>query len=130
MSSEINIGDILSQVMSDPALMANLKETAGALFGQEATAPSPSPEKFGSEPADPSVAAPLDDGNVAASAAVPINSNKPSVLGGEENEHRRRLLLALRPYMDEGRRDKIDMLVKILDLMKLSDLGGLLKDLF
>lgn len=49
------------------------------------------------------------------------------LLGGKaESENRIRLLNALRPYLSEERRSKLDMILKLLRLAELGKLSGLL----
>ena len=57
------------------------------------------------------------------------NSEKPlsKLLGGRtESENRLRLLNALRPYLSEDRREKLDLILKLLQLTELGHLSGLL----
>ena len=50
------------------------------------------------------------------------------LLGGKaESENRIRLLNALRPYLGEERREKLDLILKLLKLAELGHLSGLLK---
>ena len=52
------------------------------------------------------------------------------LLGGRsESENRLRLLNALRPYLSEDRREKLDLILKLLQLTELGQLSGLLKSL-
>ena len=49
------------------------------------------------------------------------------LLGGRnESENRLRLLNALRPYLSEDRREKLDLILKLLQLTELGHLSGLL----
>ena len=52
------------------------------------------------------------------------------LLGGKaESENRIRLLNALRPYLSEDRREKLDLILKLLQLSELGHLSGLLRSL-
>ncbi len=44
----------------------------------------------------------------------------------EEMQHRIALLNAVKPYLSEERRDKLDGVIKLLKLTELGELGGLL----
>ncbi len=131
---DFNLGEILGRVMSDPALMASLKSTAQTLFGEGVEGGA---AREGSSQEGPTAASKGADGEPIM-PSFPEKEEQPSATPpalphehskSEENEQRIRLLLALKPYMDEGRRGKIDTLLRIMNLMKLSELGGLLKGL-
>lgn len=88
----------LSKIISDPSTGEKIKEIISS--------PPPSDEKATALPAATSILPP------------PPPTSSSSIKNG------RALLLALRPYFDKPRRDKID---KILDAMKLGEYAQLFK---
>ena len=86
----------LSKIISDPATSEKIKEI------------------ISSPPKD----VPLTDAVPAATSVMPPQATSSSIKNGKA------LLLALRPYFDKPRRDKID---KIIDAMKLGEYAQIFK---
>lgn len=55
-----------------------------------------------------------------------LNTVRQTLGGKEESENRIRLLNALRPYLCEERRNKLDVLIRLLRIVELGELRGLL----
>lgn len=53
----------------------------------------------------------------------------PDLSKGKKDDGRVKLLMALRPYLNEKRREKIDLIVKLMGLLDLANVGGILKAL-
>lgn len=109
-----DISSMLSKVLSDPdamkrigALAENLRSngTAEAASGSEANDGAQQEEHSEKK-------APLQ---------LPQGLNK------KENDQRMALLSALKPYLGSERREKVDMIIKMLRILSLADLGALLK---
>lgn len=55
-----------------------------------------------------------------------LNTVRQTLGGKEESENRIRLLNALRPYLCDERRNKLDVLIRVLRIVELGELRGLL----
>lgn len=115
----VNVSEIMSKVMSNPALMNSLKATAETLFGAE---PQNADEVVVQEKSD------KKEDNEANKPEIQ-EKNNDSDEKHIENEQRMQLLLALKPYMDDNRREKIDYMLKIMKLFQITEIGGLIKNL-
>ena len=70
-------------------------------------------------------------GQKSGASSRPDPQEQPNALGKllgdkSDSENRLRLLNALRPYLSEERREKLDMLLKLLKLAELGKLSGIL----
>ncbi|MBO5040304.1 MAG: hypothetical protein J6D09_04315 [Clostridia bacterium] len=99
-----NISEMLKSVMSDPETMSKLMSVAEGLTG-------------GSEKPSPQVETPEKE-----------VSAVPSILT-KGNEERIALISAIRPYLSPERRKSADSMIKMLKMMKLTDLSKMLGNL-
>lgn len=120
MSGEELQGAVQS-ILSNPAFAQILGQLQGKDGGEEAKAPavpSITPEIMQKLPQMMSALAPL------------IGGSKGSGTDGKkeqsDNEKRRRLLAALRPYLSDGRRGAVDQILKVTEM---TDLLGSLGDI-
>ena len=100
-----DISEKLSSLLSDPQGMDKIKEMAQSLLGQS------------SEPPEPETGTDPDIGQIAKMLSL--------IKGPAGNDHRVKLLLALKPNLSKERQLKVDSAIKIL---KLIELAPLLKD--
>ncbi len=131
-----DLGTMLGEVMRDPEKMAQLRGIMTALSGgnppdavpeQGNTAPA-AEEKRETEAEDTAEAVSLPSNamlgsllsNPALLSALPsllstlgASPHAPSSPGGRRPDHRTALLLALKPYLSDGRRQMIDYIVNI-----------------
>ncbi len=127
---------MLGNVLSNPAIMAQLQ---GVLAGMGQNAPSPPPNGEENPPALEQ-AAPGAEASEGMAANAALMAQLPAMLGmlsslpggqggqsgghhpeGKGSNHRTALLLALKPYLNEGRCEMIDAIV---NLSRLGDLLG------
>ncbi len=101
----------ISKILEDPDSMAKIKEMASALFGGEEK-PNKAENSAAKLPLGGLEA--LGDG-LDMGALLKIGNALKS--GG--NDSRSNLLMALKPHLSEGRRDRVDKAVKILRLVSL-----------
>lgn len=115
----------LDKILSNPAMMAQIKSLADTMTedGETKTPPPTEPTQAASEP-EPAPA-PESPPQTDTPAAMPaLFSPAP---GMEKNiKNTRALLLALKPYLDDKRRDKID---KMLNMLRLAEMAGYFKNL-
>lgn len=127
---------MLGNVLNNPTIMAQLQ---GVLAGMGQNAPSPPRESedgvpVSDQPASPAEAAEGMADNAALMAQLPAMLGMLTSLsggqggqsdghrtGGKGGNHRTALLLALKPYLNEGRCEMIDAIV---NLSRLGDLLG------
>lgn len=100
-----DISEMLKSVMSDPETMSKLMSVAQGLTGGSEN-PSPAPEVTKTE----------------------VPEAKPSFLT-KGNEERIALISAIRPYLSPERRKSADSMIKMLKMMKLTDLSKMLGNL-
>ena len=115
----------LDKILSNPAMMAQIKSLADTMTEDgEAKAPPPT-EPTQAAPEPEPAAAPESPPQTDTPAAMPaLFSPAP---GMEKNiKNTRALLLALKPYLDDKRRDKID---KMLNMLRLAEMAGYFKNL-
>ena len=106
----------LDKILSNPAMMAQIKSLADTMTedGEAKTPP----------PTEPTQAAPEPPQTDTPAAMPALFSPAP---GMEKNiKNTRALLLALKPYLDDKRRDKID---KMLNMLRLAEMAGYFKNL-
>ena len=101
----LDLGKILKMVTDNPAMLQTALSFAGKLKDSAAA-----PSKSEQEPQ--------------AEATLPI-LQQPKTNQDSARENERRLLLALRPYLGQARQDKIDFVLKILQLLELAGSLGL-----
>ena len=115
----------LDKILSNPAMMAQIKSLADTMTedGEAKTPPPTEPTQAAPEP-EPA-AAPESPPQTDTPAAMPaLFSPAP---GMEKNiKNTRALRLALKPYLDDKRRDKID---KMLNMLRLAEMAGYFKNL-
>ena len=115
----------LDKILSNPAMMAQIHSLADTMTedGEAKTPPPTEPTQAAPEP-EPA-AAPESPPQTDTPAAMPaLFSPAP---GMEKNiKNTRALLLALKPYLDDKRRDKID---KMLNMLRLAEMAGYFKNL-
>ena len=132
---------MLGNVLSNPAIMAQLQ---GVLAGMGQNVPAPSTGREGDAPAPASEQTlPTAEESEGLMANAALMSQLPAMLGmltslsggqggqsgqshaphsgGKSGTHRTALLLALKPYLSEGRCEMIDAIV---NLSRLGDLLG------
>ncbi len=102
---EDNISEMLKSVMSDPETMSKLMSVAQGLTGGS--------DKQSPPPEDP----PKKEPEVKASLLT------------KGNEERIALISAIRPYLSPERRKSADSMIKMLKMMKLTDLSKMLGNL-
>lgn len=104
---DANISDMLKDVMADPETMSKLMSVAEGLMKNE-------------KPSE-----------TAETSAEPVKTQpelKPSFLT-KGNEERIALISAIRPYLSPERRKSADSMIKMLKMMKLTDLSKMLGNL-
>lgn len=99
-----NISEMLKSVMSDPDTMSKLMSVAEGLTG-------------GNEKPSPQVETP----------EIEVDA-KPNILT-KGNEERIALISAIRPYLSPERRKSADSMIKMLKMMKITDLSKMLGNL-
>jgi hypothetical protein len=103
---DANISDMLKDVMSDPETMSKLMSVAeGLMKSEKPTEAEPASEAVNTHP-----------------------ESKPSILT-QGNEERIALISAIRPYLSPERRRSADSMIKMLKMMKLTDLSKMLGNL-
>lgn len=115
----------LDKILSNPAMMAQIKSLADTMTedGEAKASPPPPPAQAAAEPEQAS--APEAPPQTETPAAMPaLFSPAP---GMEKNiKNTRALLLALKPYLDDKRKEKID---KMLNMLRLAEMAGYFKNL-
>ncbi len=119
----MDISEKLTEIMSDPEALKNLKQVADSLFSG------------GQEPATPEINSPIkpagaDDlfGGLDPAAIMSVIG----ALKSDSNDDRARLLFALKPYLSEKRRERVDGAVKMLKVISVLPIlkeQGILKNL-
>jgi hypothetical protein len=103
---DANISDMLKDVMADPETMSKLMSVAEGLMKNE------KPQETAES----------------AEAVNVMPESKPSILT-KGNEERIALISAIRPYLSPERRKSADSMIKMLKMMKLTDLSKMLGNL-
>lgn len=103
---DANISDMLKDVMADPETMSKLMSVAEGLMKNEKP-----PE---AEPA---------------AEAVNVQTEVKQSFLSKGNEERIALISAIRPYLSPERRKSADSMIKMLKMMKLTDLSKMLGNL-
>ncbi len=140
MENSNDIGAMLSKLLEDPATLSHVMSLAGTLMNnlpQDAQAEAQASKPIESSAGPPMQAdTPEDTEDVPAFAAeeappAPDLSALKALTGlsgmaGKKSDPRCNLLNSLRPYMGHGRAEKIDMMIKALNLAELA--GGFLNN--
>ena len=105
-----DMNELLGRVLNDPAAMGNIMKIAQGLMNNPSP-PSPEPEQ--EEPP-----AQNDNGNPAAQLPPGLLSGLPKILSYDEN--RANLLKALKPYLSDGRREKVEHILNILNILQMA----------
>lgn len=115
----------LDKILSNPAMMAQIKSLADTMTEEgEPKNPAPTPEQPASEPEQPPTPEASPQTEAPAAAMPALFSPAP---GMEKNiKNTRALLVALKPYLDDKRREKID---KMLNMLRLAEMAGYFKNL-
>ena len=102
----LDLGKILKMVTDNPSLVQSALSFAGKMRENNPSNPAQEP-----------------------SAPAPLPLPTPSLPSSHKaREDERRLLMALRPYLNETRKEKIDFVLKILQLLELAGTLGLTLD--
>lgn len=96
-----DISSLISSVLENPELTEKLKEVAGSVFGGEAEEPKQAP------------------------ASPPVNGDMLSVISKfapilsavNQEDDNTRLLNALKPFLEDERRKKLDEAIKIMRIL-------------
>lgn len=123
-----DFSDKLDAVLSNPEMMAQIKRLAdtmtGAAQGTDENATSPPQNEKSDAQAESATVAPDITEAVSAIAAL-TGGDRRSIRGRgaprRNMAHSKALLLALKPYLDEKRCEKID---KLLKMMQLAEMAG------
>ena len=119
----------LDKILSNPAMMAQIKslaETMTETEGAPASASEVSPPPA-AEPSEPPAQEEQEkpDADIQTETALPASfSPAPGLARNLKNT--RALLAALKPYLDDKRREKVD---KMLSMMRLAEMAGYFKNL-
>ncbi|PWL97303.1 MAG: hypothetical protein DBY04_06640 [Clostridiales bacterium] len=117
----------LDKILSNPAMMAQIKSLADTMTeteGAPASEVSPPPA---AEPSEPPAQEEQEkpDADIQTETALPASfSPAPGLARNLKNT--RALLAALKPYLDDKRREKVD---KMLSMMRLAEMAGYFKNL-
>lgn len=125
-----DLSEKLDSILSNPEMMAQIKRLAdtmtsgtaapkedAALTEETMTAANIAPKKDGGEP--PAQGA--RDITDVLSTLTALSGERRGKRGGGNIAHGRALLLALKPYLDDKRCEKID---KLLRMMQLAEMAG------
>jgi hypothetical protein len=116
-----NIEDMINGVLSNPEQMKKVMELAGTFLGGENSSPQKNqePAEEAGIPAGPSL-----DGLMAGLSNLPggLASAAGRFLGGSSKSSRDKtqLLEAMKPWLSEKRRGKLDMAMKAAKVMKVA----------
>jgi hypothetical protein len=113
---------IISRLSEDPEAMKAISGLMGAMNGQKSESPPPKSESQG----DPlsSILSMMNG----AKTEPKRETDSGGIFGSrEEIKNRIMLLSAVKPYLSEGRREKLETVIKMLRLAEIGTLGSLLK---
>jgi len=111
----VDFNDMLNRVLSDPDALNNVMRLAKNIMDDRGT-PSQS-EKDGPS-AENNRPSPMPETGIPQITSMKL----PKMLSYDPN--RVRLLEALKPYLGDGRRDKISYLLNIMQILRLLEKGG------
>ena len=107
-SSDNAFGEALNNILSNPQMMSMISSIAKNLRADEASPSAQNAEETPTGPPEPSVQKLPDS----VSALAPLLSTE--LLGKAKKDDRRACLLrALKPYMSDGRKEAIELIIKI-----------------
>ena len=118
LSSE-QLQSAVQSILGDPAFGKLLAQVQGKSPEEPSAVPAITPEMMAKLPQMMTALAPL----VQSGGGSEDKSQDPGKEGAADAEKRKKLLLALRPYLSEGRRDAVDGILKVTEMTDL--LGGL-----
>lgn len=105
----------VQSILGDPAFGKLLAQVQGKSPEETPAVPSITPEMMAKLPQMMSALAPL----VQSGAGAEEKPKEGSKGGAGEAEKRRKLLLALRPYLSDGRREAVDGILKVTEMTDL-----------
>lgn len=111
----------VQSILGDPAFGKLLSEIQGSPSQQTSAVVSIPPEMMAKLPQMMTALAPLVS-SMKEEGAAPQEKGKEKS-GADDSEKRKKLLMALRPYLSENRRDALDGILKVTEMTDL--LGGL-----
>lgn len=117
----------LDKILSNPAMMAQIKSLADTMTEAEGTPASEVSPPPAAEPSEPPIQEEQEkpDADIQTETALPASfSPAPGLARNLKNT--RALLAALKPYLDDKRREKVD---KMLSMMRLAEMAGYFKNL-
>jgi len=114
-----DLSEQLQKMLSDPAAMSQVMQIAGSLMGQSTPA---APADSAASPQD----SPQQDAAADAAAAMPsLPPELPKLLGAltadGASDPRASLLIALKPYLSDARRERADALIRALKLAAVAE---------
>ncbi|MBQ4043886.1 MAG: hypothetical protein IJD06_07820 [Clostridia bacterium] len=109
----------VQSILSDPAFGKLLREVQGGESEQPPAIPTVTPEMMAKLPQMMSALAPL----VGSAKKADSEKKEEGRTNAADSEKRKKLLMALRPYLSENRRDAVDGILKMTEMTDL--LGGL-----
>ena len=113
-----DINDMLGRVLQNPEALGSIMKLAQGLKNNDNTAPAP---QQNGQPDESEDTIPEDGENQREQNTA---SQLPRLFNHDEN--RTRLLIALKPYLGKNRREKVDSIMNMLQLMELAGSANLL----
>lgn len=120
-----DFGAKLDMLLSNPAMMAQIKTLADTMTGNADATSAPSAPTSAPSPGSAPVSSAGSESAPPQEAVPALFSPSPGL--DQNMKNMRALLLALKPYLDEKRREKLD---KMLHMMRLAEMAGYFKNLF
>lgn len=113
-----DLSSMLGKVISNPEAMQTIMKIAGEL--KDAKTEAAEAEEDNPQPAA--------DGSTEQTAVANLHHHHhEGKKRDEEEENRIRLLVALKPYLNDDRREKADIMIRLLKLLRFTDLNELTK---
>jgi Sec-independent protein translocase protein TatA len=109
----------VQSILSDPAFGKLLREVQGGEGEQTPAIPNVTPEMMAKLPQMMSALAPL----VGSAKKADSDKKEEGRTNTADSEKRKKLLMALRPYLSDNRREAVDGILKMTEMTDL--LGGL-----
>ena len=123
-----DLSTLINKVISNPEAMQTIMKLANDLKENrsDAAADEEDDEK---ETPQPAAGQPAEGGQAdqAVSASANPHFHRGHRKRDDEEENRIRLLIALKPYLNEDRREKADIMIRLLKLLRFTDLNELSK---
>lgn len=116
-----NISEMLQSVLSDPETMKKLMNVAGGIMGGNSPSEA-SPVSAGQSSSDE-----VEESSDIGAAATSLKGLFSDSVGKPGNDERIALVKAIRPYLSESRRQTADGILNLMKILKLADLGKLIK---